>query len=342
MRVAPHREHIIHRHAVLMLSYRIEGTSLSAVARPVFLLWTLASKVCRTVSSVCLSLDVSESFTLITSRCHQVLQSFLRRFLADYVRNIILMRVGVQASRGPRPNLRVALLLLLPCTLYSMICRITRLQKHAKRHEHDAESAETGSQHIDITLEDECLQSTPSQHAQGVAVAAAKSEAHGRDAASAADILTDTRVAPPDNIIGAATAAAITARLQAEYSRPSRYTSNIFFDADSRSSVQKNIHLLLRGSSSSVALSNRARHSPFVDTVARVPRPPSSVKLGSASAQAHRKLSMPLGGGGANNGLDPAPAFIGTGKIEGKGRASGGSQVRGHTPLFPPLNHNKA
>ena len=65
MRVAPHHDHIIRRHAVLMLSYRIEGTSLSAVARPVFLLWTLASKVRRTVSSVCLSLDALETFTLV-------------------------------------------------------------------------------------------------------------------------------------------------------------------------------------------------------------------------------------------------------------------------------------
>ena len=28
-----------------MLSYRVEGTALSAVTRPVFLLWQLASKV---------------------------------------------------------------------------------------------------------------------------------------------------------------------------------------------------------------------------------------------------------------------------------------------------------
>ena len=79
-----------------------------------------------------------------------------------------------------------------------------------------------------------------------------------------------------------------------------------------------------------------------MDTVARVPRPPSSVKLGSASAQAHRKLSLALGGGEANDGLNPVPTFIGMGKSDGKGRAGGGSQGSGHTPLFPPLNHNKA
>jgi len=45
LRLRPHHEHVRNRHSILMLSYRIEGTALSALTRPVFLLWKLASKV---------------------------------------------------------------------------------------------------------------------------------------------------------------------------------------------------------------------------------------------------------------------------------------------------------
>jgi hypothetical protein len=45
LRLRPHHEHLRIRRSVLMLSYRVEGTALSAVTRPVFLLWQLASKV---------------------------------------------------------------------------------------------------------------------------------------------------------------------------------------------------------------------------------------------------------------------------------------------------------
>jgi hypothetical protein len=45
VRLRPHREHVMCRLAVLMLSYRVEGSALHALTRPVFLLWQLASKV---------------------------------------------------------------------------------------------------------------------------------------------------------------------------------------------------------------------------------------------------------------------------------------------------------
>jgi hypothetical protein len=44
-RLNSHYEHVRCRLAVLMLSYRVEGTALHALVRPVFLLWRLASKV---------------------------------------------------------------------------------------------------------------------------------------------------------------------------------------------------------------------------------------------------------------------------------------------------------
>ena len=45
LRLKPHREHCELRSAVLALCYRVEGTALNAVTRPVFMLWRLASKV---------------------------------------------------------------------------------------------------------------------------------------------------------------------------------------------------------------------------------------------------------------------------------------------------------
>ena len=45
LRLKPHREHCELRAAVLALCYRVEGTALNAVTRPVFMLWRLASKV---------------------------------------------------------------------------------------------------------------------------------------------------------------------------------------------------------------------------------------------------------------------------------------------------------
>jgi hypothetical protein len=157
--------------------------------------------------------------------------------------------------------------------------------------------------------------------------------------AASAGVVTNEASLQPESIVNVADvmAAAVTSRLQAEYSRTSRYTSNIAFDVDARSSVQKSIHMLLRGSSSSVRLSSKAGHSPFVDRVPRLPHPPSTAKT-AASAFAKRTLSL----GGAALRARPATASLGDGASGGdlssmimprEGPKQGGK----HASLFPPL-----
>jgi hypothetical protein len=115
------------------------------------------------------------------------------------------------------------------------------------------------------------------------------------DIVSASDTLSgvsapETRLAEAQQ---SAAAAAIAARLRAEYMAPSRYTSSIFAAANGeRWSVQGSIRALLRGSASGVALSSRGGPSPFIGRGAHVPRPPTASKSGSEAAFAKRRMSL--------------------------------------------------
>lgn len=141
-------------------------------------------------------------------------------------------------------------------------------------------------------------------------------------------------------------AAAIAARLQAEYMRPTRYSSNIFSGADPRASVQKTIQILLRGSSSSVALSSRVGHSPFVDRVARVPHPPPTSKLSAGAAFAMRRLA-PVGPASSDDALTvtvsvSAPAAGRTGRSASIGRLRSGDRGDSEINLLPPLPRKRS
>ena len=133
-----------------------------------------------------------------------------------------------------------------------------------------------------------------------------------------------------------AIAAAIAAKLHADYMRPSSYTSNVFIDTGSRLSLQSTIKTLLRGSSSSVSLSSRAGPSPFLDRVARVPHPPSAQKSGTEAAFAKRRLLLASTAGAS---IPPADSdqicAAGTGSRSGH---QGGKASK----LFPPLPRKRS
>lgn len=140
-----------------------------------------------------------------------------------------------------------------------------------------------------------------------------------------------------------AVAAAVAARLQAEYMAPSRYTSNIFAAVDERWSVQQTIRALLRGSSSSVSLST----SPFVDRVTRAPRPPSAQKSGGEVAFAKRRMSLVTLARSSQEQTSaavPRPAFTAA-----AAESSAASSLRrrdqqnsGATALLPPIARKRA
>jgi hypothetical protein len=132
--------------------------------------------------------------------------------------------------------------------------------------------------------------------------------------------------------------AAIAARLHAEYKRPSRYSSNIFADADARASVQKTIQMLLKGSSSSVALSSRTGHSPF----ARLPHPPPTSKLGGGAAFAMRRLAPVRPPSSDGVSAVSVPATGRAGRPASSGQVRSGDRGDSEINLLPPLPRKRA
>jgi hypothetical protein len=258
----------------------------------------------------------------------------MRRYLADYVRNIILMRVGAQARAADTIS-HAFPTVCVQCVLADMSF-VQKQPKHApddSPHEHDHSTRD------DTGLDSHAAQMTPSDSKAAVVVVH-QSPSSSIVAASDGVVTNEAVLQPESNdVAAAAIAAAITSRLQAEYMRPSRYTSNIAFDDDARSSIQKNIHMLLRGSSSSVALSSKAGHSPFVDRVPRLPHPPSTAKT---AASAFAKRTLALGGAALNASAKPVSASLGddasSGDLPSIAMSRGGPKQGGkHASLFPPL-----
>ena len=224
-----------------------------------------------------------------------------------------------------------------PCVC--SVSRLTRfLQKQPTLVPNDSHQEDVNSTHGDTGLDSRDALTTPSD--SNAAVAVHQSPSSSLVSTGAGVVMHGAPLQPESNdIAAAAIAAALTARLQAEYGRPSRYTSNIAFDVDARSSVQRNIHMLLRGSSSSVPLSSKAGHSPFVDRIARLPHPPSTAKP-AASAFAKRTLS--LGGAALSASAKSVSASFGDFASSGDHSliaiSRGGPKHGGkHAALFPPL-----
>ena len=225
-----------------------------------------------------------------------------------------------------------------PCV--SSVSWLTRfLQKQPTHAPNDSHQEHVNCTPGDTGLDSRDALTTPSDSNVAV-VAVHQSPSSSLVSTGAGVVMHEVALQPESNdIAAAAIAAALTARLQAEYGRPSRYTSNIAFDVDARSSVQRNIHMLLRGSSSSVPLSSKAGHSPFVDRIARLPHPPSTAKT-TASAFAKRTLS--LGGAALSASAKSVPASLGD--VASSGDLSSIAISRGgpkhgvkHATLFPPL-----
>ena len=140
-----------------------------------------------------------------------------------------------------------------------------------------------------------------------------------------------SRAAPLAERKQPALTAAAAAALQAQYARPSRYTSNIFVDCDEQWSVQKTIRELLRGSSSSITLSS----SPFAE---RVPRAPSTSRTGSEAAFAKRRLSL-VAPSSSSVGARAAVATVATAP---SALVRSGVQGSAGNTVLPPLPRKRA
>ena len=225
------------------------------------------------------------------------------------------------------------------CSVSSFLIS-TQMQKQSKLQESDSSPASPASvhQHPETT--------SGAQHEQSTALHAIRDDDvmntnHSNDTTSGP---AEKTVSVSDDVadqLSSAATAAITARLQAEYFRPSRYSSNIFVDADPRSSIQKNIQTLLRGSSSSVALSNRTGQSPFLERVVRVPLPPPGQKTGAGRAFAKRPLSVARDGAVFTDSVLKLASAAGALRADASlSRTS--AQGDPQKSLFPPLTRKRS